>query len=427
VILHNLSTLLLHVERGRSMKLTKKNVDNAQLPVEKGQIFYRDEQLKGFALRVTASGTKSFVVEKNIGNKVRRITLGKYGALTVEQARKEAQKIIGQIATGVDPIAEKQALKMSIITLEQVFKDYKQARKSLKPNTLYNYERVLNLGFAGWKGKPLLSITKDKVAKHHEKLGKENGEAYANLAMRLLRALFNFAAGQYEDSQGQSIITENPVKRLSQTRAWYRVERRQTFIKAHELAPWYAGVQQLQNETLQDYLVLLILTGLRRQEAATLKWEQIDLVAKTLTVLDTKNHAPHTLPLSTYLYELLLLRSQRKTNDYVFPGSGAAGYIIEPRKQMANVTKFSGIHFTVHDLRRTFITIAEGLDISAYALKRLMNHKMNGDITAGYIVTDVERLRKPMQQITDYFLKCMGVEPSATVLTIQPKQGAVYE
>ncbi|KTD56584.1 phage-related integrase [Legionella santicrucis] len=69
---------------------------------------------------------------------------------------------------------------------------------------------------------------------------------------------------------------------------------------------------------------------------------------------------------------------------------------------MTKVTKLSGIHFMVH-LRRTFITIAEGLDISAYALKRLMNHKMNGDIAAWYIVTDVERLRKPMQQITDFF------------------------
>ena len=80
---------------------------------------------------------------------------------------------------------------------------------------------------------------------------------------------------------------------------------------------------------------------------------------------------------------------------------------------MVHVTKASGIHFTVHDLRRTFITIAEGLDILAYALKRLMNHKINGDITAGYILTDVERLRKPMQQITDYFLKCMGGQESA--------------
>lgn len=48
-----------------------------------------------------------------------------------------------------------------------------------------------------------------------------------------------------------------------------------------------------------------------------------------------------------------------------------------------------------------------------------MNHKMNGDITAGYIVTDVERLRKPMQQITDYFLKCMGIMQSADLLVIE--------
>lgn len=99
--------------------------------------------------------------------------------------------------------------------------------------------------------------------------------------------------------------------------------------------------------------------------------------------------------------------------------TGAGGFIIEPRKQMAHVTKISDVHFTVHDLRRTFITIAESLDIPAYALKRLLNHKMNGDITAGYIVADVERLRKPMQQITDYLLKCMGVRKLAGVVEIQ--------
>ena len=116
------------------MKLTKKIVDDAQLPVGKDQIFYRDDQLKGFALRVTASGTKSFVVEKNIDSKVRRITLGKYGALTVEQARKEAQKVIGQIATGINPIAEKQALKINSITLDEVFNDYKRKKKYLFPS-----------------------------------------------------------------------------------------------------------------------------------------------------------------------------------------------------------------------------------------------------------------------------------------------------
>lgn len=57
---------------------------------------------------------------------------------------------------------------------------------------------------------------------------------------------------------------------------------------------------------------------------------------------------------------------------------------------MATVIKESGVHFTVHDLRRTFITVAESLDISAYALKSLLNHKMSNDVTAGYIIKDAE-------------------------------------
>ncbi len=167
---------------------------------------------------------------------------------------------------------------------------------------------------------------------------------------------------------------------------------------------------------------MVLLTGLRREEAATLKWEDVDLAAKTFTVVKTKNNESHTLPLSDFLYDLMSTRHQKKINDYVFPGTGAAGHIIEPRKQMANVTKASGIHFTVHDLRRTFITIAESLDISAYSLKRLMNHKMTNDVTAGYIIADVERLRKPMELITEYFLKCMGIVKSADIIEIQPSK-----
>ena len=251
----------------------------------------------------------------------------------------------------------------------------------------------------------------------HEKLGEEHGHAYANLAMRVLRALFNFAAGQYEDAQGRSLIIDNPVKRLSQTRAWYRIERRQTFIKAHELADWYAGVQTLSNETLRDYLLLILFTGLRRQEAAKLQWDQVDLKAKTLTVTDTKNREPHTLPLSDYLYNLFVTRKQNARSNYVFPGTGVHGYINEPRKQMAKVIEESQVQFTIHDLRRTFITIAESLDIAAYALKRLLNHKMNGDVTAGYIMLDVERLRKPMQMITDHLLfQMQNQQPSVFLL-----------
>lgn len=413
------------------MRIKKSNVDDLPIPVatqegKTAQKRYYDDKLKGFGVRVTSGGTKAFFVEKLINKKLCRITLGRYPELTAEMARNKALEMLGQIAMGIDPVAEKRATQMRQVTLQDVFNDYVQTRKALKPSTIINYTQILRKAFSNWANKPLLSISKDKITKHHEKLGEAHGEAYANLAMRVLRALFNFAAGQYEDSQGKSLITENPVKRLSQTRAWYRIERRQTFIKSYELKHWYEALSQLSNQTLKDYLLLILFTGLRRQEAATLKWDQVDMIAKTLTVAETKNHESHTLPLSNFLYELLKQRKKTQSNNYVFPGTGAAGHIVEPRKQMAKVTMLSDISFTVHDLRRTFITIAESLDIPAYALKRLLNHKMANDVTAGYIVADVERLRKPMQLITDYILKCMGVIKPAEIIAIQPMEKELF-
>lgn len=397
------------------MKLTKLNVEKLPIPQAlrakvTAQKRYYDDTLKGFGVRVTSGRTKAFFIEKLIQGKLRRITIGHYGELTVEEARKQAQILLGQIAKGINPLTEKKAAKAKTITLKEAFRDYIQARKTLKPKTAHSYSLIVTSAFESWYNKPITSITKDKIAQRHEILGKERGQAYANLAMRILRALFNFATTQYEDADGKSLIIENPTKRLSQARSWYRVKRRETYIKAHELAAWYEGVQQLENEIFRDFLLLVLFTGLRREEAASLTWEQIDLKAKTLIITDTKNSEVHTLPLSDYLYKLL---SERKTNAislYVFPSPGSKGYIVEPRKQMTKVTKKSGVAFTIHDLRRTFITIAESLDIPAYALKRLLNHKMNHDVTSGYIISDVERLRRPMQQITDFLLKQINAE-----------------
>ncbi len=412
------------------MKLTKLEVERLPIPSSEGrgktiQKRYYDAVLKGFGLRVTSGGTKAFFIEKLVNRKLRRITLGRYPELTVEMARKEAQKVLGKIATGIDPVAERKEANAKSVTLKQAFSAYLNARKSLKQNTLFDYQRIMNEAFHDWQGKPLLEITKDMVAKRHRKLG-EKSEARANLAMRFLRAIFNFAAGEYENAKGQSLIIENPVKRLSHTRAWYRVERRQTVIKAHELAAWYQAVINVQDErstgksaALRDYFLLILFTGLRREEAASLKWNQVDLKAKTIRIDDTKNHQAHVLPLSNFLYDLLQSRFAETDSNFVFPSNSKTGYIIEPRKVMEKVITNSGVTFTLHDLRRTFITIAESLDIPAYALKCLMNHKMNHDVTAGYIVMDVERLRAPMQMISDHLLRLMGLRNSANVVSIK--------
>lgn len=414
------------------MRITKQNVEKLPRPTQTkpgqtAQKRYYDDTLKQFGVRLTSGGTIAFFIEKNINHKLRRITLGQYPAMTVEMARKKATELLGKIAMGIDPVAEKRADKAKEITLEAVFGDYLDARKSLKPNTVFDYKRILSEGLADWATKPMLSITKNMVEAKHKKLG-EKSEARANLTMRLLRALFNFAQGKYEDAKGQSLFLENPVNRLSHTRAWYKVERRRTIIKLNELKSWYEAVTMLPlvhiskfSETFRDYLLLLLFTGLRRQEAAKLTWQQVDLESRTLTVTDTKNHHPHTLPLTDYLFELFIKRKNQASTKYVFPGEGKHGYILEPRKAMAKVTELSKVEFTLHDLRRTFITIAESLDIPSYALKRLLNHKMNHDITAGYIIMDVERLRKPMEKITSFILKVASTTPNKSISIFQER------
>jgi hypothetical protein len=130
------------------MRIIKTTVEQAEITKEKDQVFYRDEKLKGFALRVTRVGIKSFIVEKRINGKVKRITLGRYGELTVEQARKEAQKLLGKIATGGNPIAEKKGEQVHRITLSEVFRDYLKARIDLKPKSIYDrYSHLKKIKF----------------------------------------------------------------------------------------------------------------------------------------------------------------------------------------------------------------------------------------------------------------------------------------
>lgn len=179
--------------------------------------------------------------------------------------------------------------------------------------------------------------------------------------------------------------------------------------------------KKLKSRTLYDYQRIMKTVFADWQNKAMLKINK-DMVAKTLKVTDTKNHQGHTLPLSDFLFDLLQQRKSNAINDYVFQRANGTGYISEQRKQTGKIIKESGVSFTIHDLRRTFVTVAESLNISAYAVKRLVNHKMSNDITAGYIVTDVERLSQPMQKITDYMLKCAGYKPSATVTDLNQIQ-----
>jgi len=421
-----------------NVKLTKAKVDSIPL-AESGQAFYWDTDLAGFGLRVGAN-TKSYFAEGRVNGKTVRYTIGKHGVFTAEQARKEAREHLVLMAKGINPNEAKADSKAKGVTLEQAFEAFlekKKAKNKLKPRTIYDYQRFMGMlpetgakrtavFFNDWRSKALVDITPEMVEARHRKIG-QNSQAQANLAMRFLRALFYFSAETYRVNGKPAL--ENPVKRLSKTDAWYEVERKDSWIKDDDLPEWFKAVMSLKNdssgfkrETVRDYLLLLLFTGLRRGEGASLRWDQVDFKARTFRVLNTKNRKDHTLPMSRFVHDLLISRRESAKGAFVFPGDGRGGYIVEPRKQMERVTELSGIAFALHDLRRTFTTIAERLDISVYAIKRMLNHNIkNSDVTAGYIGDDVDRLRGPMQKISTYILSAAGVEQAAKVEKLPKK------
>ena len=162
-------------------------------------------------------------------------------------------------------------------------------------------------------------------------------------------------------------------------------------------------------EYSRDFLLMALFTGMRRGELSKLRWENVDLRARTLHLPSTKNGDPLNLPLPRFIVDMLAERAERVgQSPWVFPGPGKDGHLVETKKFLARVSAGSGVAFTLHDLRRTFITIAESLDVPHYALKRLLNHRTNGDVTGGYIVINAERLREPMEKVAFRILQLAG-------------------
>ena len=395
------------------MRITKEQVDDAPAPAS-GYKIYWDDTIKGFGLQVTSAGVKSFVIQYRVNGKSRRMTLGKYGKLTAEQARKDAKKKTGEIVQGIDPLIAKRKTEVQSITLDAALTDYCANNNKLKDATKKEMRGNLTWGSRDWLKKPLTSITGDMVLHRHKQLG-ERSHAQSNAWGRYLRAIFNRAMAEHKDQDGTPIIKVNPVYMLTLKGAWYEIKRKQTVIPAHQLGAWWKAVDGLPNSAAQAYLRLLMLTGLRREEGLGLKWADVDLITGTLTVRDTKNHEDHALPMGRYLHSMF--SGMPRYGEFVFCNSHGER-LSNLRYVLRKVRTDSGVTFTPHDLRRGFASAGARL-VTEYELKKLMNHKRKDDVTQGYVIFDTLALKDPMQRIEDFFLKATGVVPGAEVVPMQ--------
>src|SRR5262249_27963593 len=126
-----------------------------------------------------------------------------------------------------------------------------------------------------------------------------------------------------------------------------------------------------------------------------------------------KNKQEFQLPLSDFVFDLVKRRYKlRRQTEYIFAGRGGHSHLVDPGHVVESVAKKCQSYFTLHDLRRTYITTAAKLQIPQYVIKRLVNHVSGADVTSGYMVFDVENLRRPTQRITDRFLELFGLLPA---------------
>ena len=390
------------------LKLTAKSVDKLKAPSPNGkQQLYWDSELRGFGVLVSGTTNgKSYVVQRDVNGQSRRITVGPTNVLSLDEARRRAEAVLADMYRGLDPKTAARAR----LTLRAALENYLTSNKRLRPNSIKDYRHSIERHLVGWLNRPLSEIDAAAVIERHGAIaaavkaeGRYSGEATANGVMRCLRSIWNYVA------ESDPNLPANPCRALR--RQWFKVERRERLVTADQLPAFYAAVRALDNPVAADYLTLLLFCGLRREEAASLEWADVDLAARVLRIpaARTKGARKLDLPLTDFVRDLLVARRTMGTDRFVFPSNGASGHIAEPKFPLQQVALATGIKISAHDLRRTFITVAESCDISPMALKALVNHSLGNDVTAGYIQMTAERLREPAQKVTDKIKMLCGI------------------
>jgi integrase len=396
-----------------TVKLTERAINKLPAPDPSGkQILHWDAELKGFAVLCSGTtNTKTYIVQRTLPDgRDRRVTVGAVNELSLEKATALAADMLHALRHGHDP-----KKKIDNPTLRATLETYLTARRDLRPASVALYRQVVEKTLSSWLDRPLREIDGDLVEDRHRAIasaiskgGVSDGIVTANVAMRVFRTLYNFAAERTPD------LPPNPVRRLR--RQWFTEPKRERVVPEEKMTEFYNAVCALPHPVQRDYLLMLMFTGMRRTECASLQWDDIDLAKRIFRVpaANTKSGRKLELPMSDIVHDLLVKRrALGNAGGFVFPGKSEGRFIIGTTEPLRTVTKACGVQVSAHDLRRGFITIAESTDISVMALKGLVNHTLGSDVTEGYVQMRIERLREPVQRVADRFKQLCGITPIA--------------
>jgi integrase len=425
------------------MKLTKRTLDSVK-PKPTHDLFLWDDEVPGFGLRIKSSGVRSFIVQYRNGSGVsRRMTLGKFGVLTPDEARKMAKHTLAEVARGADPAARR-AQDRDAMTVRQLCRIYLEAaekglilgkgKRPKKASTLYidrgRIERHILSLLGSRRVRDLTTpdiprfmrdVTTGKTA-DDVKTGFrgraiiEGGAGTASRTVGLLGGILSFAVSE-------GIIASNPVrgvKRPADNRREIRLTADQYRALGKAVAAADVGGE---NPSAVLAIRLLALTGCRRGEIERLQWDEVDLSGRCLRFSDSKE-GKSIRPLGADAGRLLA----KLTNDsrYVLPGNAPdKPFVGLPKAWPRIVGKANLPDLTPHGLRHAFASVAVDLGYSEPTIAALLGHGTHS-ITGRYLHHLDSALLAAADKVAGEIAAMMaGQRTSVKIVPLRPKRRRV--
>ena len=347
-------------------KLTKRTVD--AVIATGSDHFIWDQELRGFGLRVSPKGRKSFFIQYRYQGRTQRMRLGRLGLITTDEARKKAKILLGTAEGGKNPalIAASQRRAPLLIEVSKRFvTEHVEIR--LKPRTQANYRSVLKSYILPALGqKRITEITLADLSTLHTSLSDKPSQA--NRAILIMSKLLNLS-----EQWGLRTMGSNPCRHIQ----LFTDKKRHRFLDKTELSRlWETLDKAYQDETAGLYAInaykLLILTGCRLGEIQTLKWSYIR--GNRVEFPDSKTGYKR-LPLNAAAMEVLNQTPVKDGNPYVICGEKSGAHIVNLQKSWRRIRKRAGLSdLRIHDLRHTFASQAVMNGTPLALVSKLLGH-----------------------------------------------------
>jgi len=337
-------------------KLTKRSVE--ALEARGADYFEWDSELSGFGVRVFASGRKSYLVQYRAGGRTRRRSIGQHGALTADQARTEARKLLGEVARGGNP-SEDRKRHLGAVTVSALCDRFLEqyAAQHCKPSTCKGYEIMIRTCIKPKLGTHrIVDVTRADVVAFHHAL--RDRPYTANRAVSILSKMFNLA-----EDWGLKNDSANPARRI---RKFREEEKKRYLSEAEQLRLGNVLAEALESGQETRYAVsaiyLLMLTGCRLGEILTLRWGYV--TERHLELPDSKT-GRRRIPLPREAYDVIMALPRRAGNPYVILGESDDGPMVNLQKPWLRIRAKADLEdVRMHDLRHTYASVAvmNGID-----------------------------------------------------------------